>query len=196
MAAPKAPSRRSTRLQGFDYSTPGAYFVTIVTQGRTALFGTILDSEMRLSQVGTIADRSWREIPGHFAHVELGAFVVMPNHVHGILVLRPIELKKGMGSDALTSEPGSRGTIYRAPTEQFGAPRIGSIPTIVRTYKAAVTRAVGRLVGVRHPVWQRNYYEHIIRDEADWFRIHRYIEANPINWDSDEDHPAGLGGGR
>jgi putative transposase len=171
------------RLKGFDYSAPGAYFVTIVTQDRAMLFGTVEDAEMRLSQVGAIADRGWREIPDHFPHVELGAFVVMPNHVHGILILRP----------ASTPDTGSiprRGTIYRAPTEAFGTPRPGSIPTIVRTYKAAVTRAVGRLPGDRQPLWQHGYYEHVIRGEADGNRIHMYIQSNPTNWDEDEEHPA------
>jgi REP element-mobilizing transposase RayT len=181
-------NRRSVRLKAFDYASPGAYFVTIVTHGRAMLFGRIVEREMRLSKVGTVADRAWREIPEHFPHVELGSFVVMPNHVHGILVLHAPTTPNEIGSDATASEPG-RGTIYRAPTEQFGAPRIGSIPTIVGTYKAAVTRAVGRLPGDRHTIWQRNYYEHVIRDDADWDRIRGYIDVNTMNWEEDEENP-------
>lgn len=186
--ARKAPNhRRSIRIPAFDYSAPGAYFVTIVTQDRTALFGSIGEGEMRLSRAGSIADRCWRDLPEHFPHVELSSFVIMPNHVHGILILRPTTIPRGIVSDAVASETG-RGTIYRAPTEQFGTPRIGTIPTIVRTYKAAVTRALGRSPGKRQPVWQRNYYEHVIRDEADWDRLRRYIDANPMNWGMDEEN--------
>jgi REP element-mobilizing transposase RayT len=180
-------NRRSIRLPAFDYSSPGAYFVTIVTQDRAALFGLVGEGEMRLSRAGSVADRCWREIPDHFPHVELGSCVVMPNHVHGILILRPTTIHNDIGSDAMASEPG-RGTIYRAPTEKFGAPRMGTLPTIVRTYKAVVTRALGRLPGKRHPVWQRNYYEHVIRDEADWDRLRRYIDSNPMNWGKDEEN--------
>jgi REP element-mobilizing transposase RayT len=159
--------------------------VTIVAHRRATLFGAVVGKEMKRSAVGSIADACWREIPAHFPHVELGSFVVMPNHIHGILILRGII----SGADAVASAP-RRGTIYRAPTEGFGAPRAGSIPTIVRTYKAAVTRAAGRLAGIPRPIWQRNYYEHIIRDETDHDRIRRYILANPMSWDNDEENPA------
>jgi REP element-mobilizing transposase RayT len=180
--------RRSVRLPGFDYSSPRAYFVTIVTHHRAALFGRVVEGQTQRSALGSIADACWREIPDHFPHVELGSFVVMPNHIHGILTLHAITTPNAIGSDAMASEPG-RGTIYRAPTEGFGAPRAGSVPTIVRSYKAAVTRAVGRVPGSLRPIWQRNYYEHVIRDEADWDRARRYIEANPMNWEEDEENP-------
>ena len=85
------PNRRSIRLKAFDYAAPGAYFVTIVTHGRAPLFGAVKDGQVRLSRIGAVADRCWREIPNHFPHVELGSFVVMPNHVH-ILVLPRVPL--------------------------------------------------------------------------------------------------------
>jgi REP element-mobilizing transposase RayT len=131
---------------------------------------------MMLNEAGKIAEECWRAVPEHFPNAELGVYIVMPNHLHGIIILR---------------EHG-RGTIYRAPTatsEQFQKPVEGSIPTIVRTYKAAVTRRVGRELdgGV---VWQRNYYEHIIRNDEDANRIHRYIESNPSMWSEDDENPA------
>jgi REP element-mobilizing transposase RayT len=171
-----AQGRRSIRLQGYDYTQSGAYFITIVTYHREPLFGGIVNGEMQLSAMGRIADEHWRAIPEHFPNVELGAYVVMPNHVHGIII-----------------NNGSRGTIYRAPTEQFQKPVTGSIPTIIRTYKASVTRRIQKEVyglDVSSPnVWQRNYYEHIIRSDEDHHRIHLYIESNIDNWVNDEENP-------
>jgi REP element-mobilizing transposase RayT len=164
--------RRSIRLKEYDYAQPGGYFVTIVTYQRDLLFGEIVDEEMVLNDFGKIADECWREIPEHFPNVKLGAYVVMPNHVHGIITITD-----------------GRGTIYRAPTqEQFQKPVTGSIPTIIRTYKSAVTRLIGREHNATG-IWQRNYYEHIIRNHQDWDRIHRYIESNPSLWAEDEENP-------
>jgi REP element-mobilizing transposase RayT len=179
--------RRSIRLPGYDYSQAGAYYVTIVTHHRDPLFGGIRDGKMHLNDLGMTADECWRAIPEHFPFVELGAYVVMPNHVHGIIVIR-----------ADDSSSARRGTIYRAPTihtptmraptEKFGKPVKGSLPTIIRTYKAAVTRRIGRELNATG-IWQRNYYEHIIRDEEDLQRITDYIEMNPSRWDEDEENP-------
>jgi putative transposase len=150
---PEQTGRRSIRLKGFDYSQAGAYFVTIVSRGRECLFGEIAYGEVHFSSLGLIANECWRSIPDHFLSVGLDGFVVMPNHVHGIVFLydndRAIESTR-------------RGTIYRAPTNttsnpaQFGKPMVGSLPTIIRTYKAAVTRRVGRELNSGN-VWQRNY---------------------------------------
>jgi REP element-mobilizing transposase RayT len=178
---PQKHHRRSIRLKGFDYASVGAYFVTIVTWHRDMLFGEIANDEMRLNTLGNIADECWRAIPDHFPNVELGAFVVMPNHVHGILVIQN-------GVDAFASTFNRRGTIYRAPTEEFQKPVPGSIPTIVRTYKAAVTRRIGREYNSAG-IWQRNYYEHVIRNHEEWDRIHRYIQSNPSQWAEDDENP-------
>jgi len=179
--------RRSIRLKGYDYSQAGAYFVTIVTQGRECRFGEVVDGAMQLSESGRIAEDCWRAIPDHFPDVELGAFVVMPNHVHGIIILN--------GNRRGTMD--GRGTIYRAPTmdttdrapttEQFQKPVAGSLATILRAYKAAVTRRINRELHLTG-IWQRNYYEHIIRNENEHDRIHRYIEANPLNWGTDSEN--------
>ncbi|HRJ55454.1 MAG TPA: hypothetical protein PLV64_04145 [Anaerolineales bacterium] len=176
---PQRHHRRSIRLKGYDYSQEGAYYVTIVTWQREFLFGEIVNKEMRSNQRGQIADACWREIPNHFPHVELGAYVIMPNHMHGIIVIR-------------------RGTIYRAPTdhddtddaniEKYGEPVKGSLPTIIRTYKAAVTRLIGRELN-ETGIWQRNYYEHIIRNEKDLQNKTDYIEANSRLWDEDDENP-------
>jgi REP element-mobilizing transposase RayT len=179
---PHKHHRRSIRLKGYDYSQAGAYFVTIVTYQRDLLFGEIKNGEMHLNALGGIADECWRAIPDHFPNVELAAHVVMPNHMHGILVFNNNDV------DANASTSTGRGTIYRAPTEQFQKPVPGSLPTIVRTYKSAVTRRIGREYNITG-IWQRNYYEHVIRNHEEWDRIHRYIEANPRSWNEDQENP-------
>ena len=176
---PQKHHRRSIRLKEHDYSQPGGYFVTIVTYRRDILFGEIVNGEMKLNDYGRIADECWRLIPGHFPNVELGVHVVMPNHMHGIIVINE-------GADADASA--RRGTIYRAPTEQFGKPVARSIPTIIRSFKSAVTRRIGRELNATG-IWQRNYYEHIIRDDREMDRIHRYIESNPSMWADDNENP-------
>lgn len=181
---PQKHHRRSIRIKGYDYSQEGAYYATVVVHRRECLFGEIVDGKMILNEYGRIADECWRAIPEHFPTVELGAYVVMPNHVHGIIAI--IDNDR---ADAVASA--RRGTIYRAPTEnieQFGNPVKGSLPTIVRTYKAAVTRRIGRELNATG-IWQRNYYEHIIRDDKDLQNKADYIEANPMLWDEDDNNP-------
>ena len=174
---PKTAHRRSIRLKGYDYSQAGGYYVTIVTFRRECIFGEVTDGEMRINAMGRIVQECWDEIPVHFPKTEVDIFGIMPNHFHGILFIY---------GDV------GRGTIYRAPTnqqiEKFGKPTIGSLPTIIRTFKASVTRRAGRELGLGN-IWQRNYYEHIIRNQADYERIFRYIFDNPANWDQDDENP-------
>jgi putative transposase len=177
--------RRLCRWHGASGAQTGAYYVTIVAWRRECLFGEVVNGEMVLNLRGRIADECWRKIPNHFSNVELGAHIVMPNHVHGIIFIND-------GADAFASAR-SRGTIYRAPTdesntERFGKPVKGSLPTIIRTYKAAVTRVIGRELN-ETGIWQRNYYEHVIRDEKDLQNKTDYINANPLLWDEDDENP-------
>jgi len=169
--------RKSIRLPGYDYNQTGGYFFTLVTKLRECLFGEITDNEMILSPLGVIARECWYEIPTHFPNISLDAFIIMPNHLHGIIII---------------NEPPRRGTIYRAPTsytmEKFGKPTIGSLPTIIRTYKAAVTRRAGIELNMSS-IWQKNYYEHILRGDEDYRHISAYIESNPLNWGIDEERP-------
>ena len=177
---PQKHHRRSIRLKEYDYTQPGGYFITIVTYQRDCLFGEIVNGEMRLNDLGKIAGECWHAIPDHFPNVELGAHAIMPNHVHGVLVINDLT-----SVDTFPSE--RRGPRYRAPTEQFQKPVPGSIPTIVRTFKAAVTRRIGREHNATG-IWQRNYYEHVIRNHEEWDRIHRYIESNPSMWAEDQEN--------
>ncbi len=176
---PDKHHRRSIRLKEYDYSLSGGYFITIVAWQRECLFGEIVGGEMRLSGFGEIARSEWFKTGELRQNVELleDEFVVMPNHIHGIIWIKE--------DDTV----GAR--RRRAPTEQFRKPVKGSIPTIVRAYKSAVAFSINDLRGTRGvSVWQSNYYEHIIRDDADRQRIRRYIESNPIMWADDKENPA------
>ena len=161
--------RRSIRLQGYDYSQAGAYFVTVVTQGRKLLFGDVVGGEMRLNAAGEMAQRMWADLPGRFPDVDLDVFVVMPNHVHGIILI---------------GEP-ARATTRFAPT----------LGEIVGAFKSIVTVGYSRGVraGMWRPfrgrLWQRNYYEHVIRNEPQLDSAREYIVNNPLQWELDRENP-------
>ena len=188
---PTRHHRRSIRLKGYDYTQPGAYFVTICTHERTCLFGEVVDGVMVLNAYGRIAQACWESIPDHFPHVQLDAVVIMPNHMHGIIWI--------VDDDGNTTCGGGRGTARRAPTtttttERFGAPVPGSLPTIIRSFKSAVTKHINAHRGTPGaPVWQRNYYEHIIRNEQALNAIRRYIAENPLRWHLDRYNSAAVG---
>ncbi len=160
-------------MRGHDYCGHGAYFVTICTHNRQDLFGEVIGGVMELNEYGGIVREEWLKTGEIRFGIELDAFVVMPNHFHGILVVNNV-----------------RGTARRAPTmERFGRPVSGSIPTIVRSFKSAVTRRINEARDTPGAiVWQRNYYEHIVRNEDDFNRIIKYIADNPLNWYNDEHH--------
>ena len=165
--------RRSIRLPGYDYAQPGAYFVTLCTHDREALFGEVMADAMRLNPYGEIVSMVWQDLPRHYPRVELDAFVIMPNHVHGIIVLNDDD---GVGAG-----------LRPAPTLTKRHP----LSEIVRAFKSFSARRINALratPGV--PVWQRNYYEHIIRNELEWDAIRKYIDLNPDRWALDHDHPA------
>jgi len=178
MASDVEHRRRSIRLKGYDYSRAGAYFITICTHARACLFGEIVDGKMRLNDAGRMVQGCWDAIPKHFPDVVTDECVVMPNHIHGIVWV-------------------GKGTACRAPTtchvptvEQFGKPVSGSLPTIIRSFKSAVTKRINESHGAAGaPVWQRNYYEHIIRDDESLNQIRQYIIDNPAQWAMDRENP-------
>ena len=152
--------RRSIRLRGHDYGGPGVYLVTVCASSH--LFGRVRTSELIVSRLGEIARECWTSIPNHFPHVRIDAFVVMPDHIHGILFL------------------GSRHSHTRA----IGRIRPGSLGAVVRSFKSAVAARINALRGARvGGVWQRNYFDQIIRNRADLTRVRRYIFDNPARWD-------------
>lgn len=180
---PKRHHRRSIRLPEYDYSQPGAYFVTLCAQDRACLFGEVVDGEMRLNDAGRIVREEWLRTAEIRPSVEMDAFVVMPNHVHGIIVI-----VSGDSWGTLQRAP----TLRRAPTvERFGKPTSNSIPTIVRLIKSATTTRINAMRDTPGaPLWQRNYYEHVIRDDDALHRIRDYIVNNPAQWALDREHPA------
>jgi REP element-mobilizing transposase RayT len=132
-----------------------------------------------LSQIGEIVRTCWLEIPSHFFTVEVEAFVIMPNHLHGILIIHPSLRSQGIQEKS-----------KEEPIESFGKPVAGSIPTIIRSFKAAVTKRV-RDVGLMRgrPVWQKGYYEHVLRDSREFVNARDYIIKNPVRWALDEENP-------
>lgn len=183
-ALPDSPVRSSVRLPGYDYSAGGVYFVTTCTLDRACRFGAVVDAEMRLNDVGAIVDDCWRSIAAHHVGVELDAYVVMPNHVHGILRLACVGATHA--SPALRPlDSGGTPTTMRAR----GAPR-RSIGSIVGTFKAAASRRINEhLASPGGAIWQRNYYEHVIRNDPSLERIRQYIAANPARWPVDPANP-------
>lgn len=180
--------RRSIRLPGYDYSQTGAYFITICADNRECLFGRIVNGEMILNELGLIVRAEWIKTAQLRDYVVLGEWIIMPNHFHCIIIIRGfVPPGRGAARRAPTAPIEPINNQTSAPFEQFGKPTVGSIPTIIRSFKSAVTKAVNEH---RHTpgalVWQRNYYEHIIRDDEDYARIAEYIVNNPLGWENDK----------
>ncbi|MHB1051359.1 MAG: transposase [Bacteroidota bacterium] len=148
--------KKTIRLPLFDYSSPAAYFVTICTKNKIELFGTVEKNDTILSPIGHIARDCYVQIPEHFPSVELDAFVIMPHHIHGIIILHPV-------NHDVQSPP--------------------SLSTIIGSYKSAVTHLVHEQSLFREKtVWQRSFYDHIIRNDFSLHMIRRYISTNPQRW--------------
>ncbi len=179
---PRKHHRRSIRLKGYDYTYPGAYFITTCTHQRVHLFGEVVDGTMRLNEAGRLVEWTWNDLPNHVPNIILDAFVIMPNHVHGIIVITDtVGSVVGAGSEPALTEP--------APTTAPATKRY-ALPEIVRQLKTFSARRINQLRGTPDtPVWQRNYYEHIIRSDRALNAIRRYIVENPLRWHIDRYHP-------
>jgi REP element-mobilizing transposase RayT len=223
--------RRSIRLKGYDYTQQGAYFVTICTHQRNCLFGEIVDGEIKLNTNGGIAWGSWLSIPRHFKNVELDEFVIMPNHLHGIIIIESSEvagealanqdfsqsfsevagealanqdfsqLFSEVAGEALANQDFSQQqnlssqcfapTVYTGETVKINGTKPQSLAAITQNYKSVSTRQINRMNKAKgNVIWQRNYYEHIIRNEEALNNIREYIVNNPINWVKDQENPA------
>ena len=160
---PQKHHRQSIRLKGFDYRQPGAYFVSICVDDRECLFGQVMGNSMQVNEAGSIVRSIWESLPSRFSAVALDAFVVMPNHVHGIVILR----------EGSTTPPG---------------PSLGGV---IRVFKSISAIQVNRLLQREgRPLWQRNYYERVVRDVGSLSRIQQYIQDNPARWDVDPENPS------
>lgn len=194
---PTKHHRRSIRLKGYDYTQPGTYFITICTHHQQCLFGELVESKMQLNQFGQIVRSHWLKLPKYHPHLQLDVFVVMPNHIHGILALTN-DVGEGFGNNLSDLSDDSVGAGFGNDLSDLTnksaakpAPTNHGIPEIVRGFKTFSSRQINqvrRTSGV--PVWQRNYYEHIIRDETALHTIRHYIQTNPANWKVDRLYPA------
>lgn len=165
--------RRSIRLREYDYRQAGAYFITVVTHGRAALFGEIANGETRLNEFGQVVEDEWQKSSIIRQEIEMDVFVVMPNHIHGIMNIINMDV----------------GATGRSPLR--GGPPARSLGAFVAGFKSAVTKRINEM---RHtpgsPVWQRNYYEHVVRDDEELLRVREYILHNPLDWENDRENPS------
>jgi putative transposase len=187
------PRRKSIRLPCYDYSQPGAYFITICTHQRRCCMARVVDNRVIPSLLGEIVENQWTNLPRHYPHIEIEAFVLMPNHVHGVIVIVGAGWEPApTGSDAKPDHPRGGDTALEglepAPTESVAKQH--GVPEIVRGFKTFSARRINemrRTPGAQF--WQRSYYEHIIRNEQELGRITEYIESNPLNWQLDRENP-------
>lgn len=205
---PDKHHRQSIRLKGYDYAQPGFYFITMCTHYRKRLFGEIMNGVMVLNELGNITHQYWQEIPNHFPHATLDEFIVMPNHVHGIIVIHGVAGDGGNrvmvetindDDDRMMVETAGANNHsplhpppYVHPTNPHTHPTESSQPrgtsktigSIVRGFKIGVTKWAHQNTSI-HTVWQRNYHDRIIRDQQALQRIRQYIIHNPAKWESD-----------
>lgn len=189
MKSRRIHTRRSIRLPYYDYTESGAYFITICAYQHYHIFGHVEDDKVFLNHVGLIAKSVWEQIPSHFPFVTLDHFVIMPNHMHGIVLISK--------DDEIASDSEHVGARHALPLHShtshsdnlrlFGNPPAKALSSIVGSYKSAVSKeANSQLRKKESTLWQRNYYEHVIRDEADLNRIREYVLTNPSKWIEDK----------
>jgi len=184
---PDIHHRRSIRIKRYDYSRPGIYFITVCIQGRECLFGEIIHDRMFANEYGRIVQAEWVKTAEMRRDVVLSEFVVMPNHFHGILRIVGND-KVNPTKQEINRQTGSRekGDRQVAPT----GPKTKSVGAVMAGFKSAVTKQINTLRDTPGaPVWQRNYFEHIIRDDTDYNKITEYILTNPRKWKDDRLNP-------
>ena len=181
---PETHHRRSIRLPHYDYSLPGACFVTICIQNRKCLLGHIVAGKMILNDAGQMVERWLAILNSKFSNVQTDSFVIMPNHFHGIVMIQ---------NETVGADP--RVCPLVCPALKKGAHTGAPLHRIVQWFKTMTTNEYIRRIESGHwppfhkRLWQRNYYEHVIRNEEEWNRIREYIKNNPLNWEIDEENP-------
>ena len=167
---PEIHCRRSIRLQGYDYSNQCAYFVTICTWNRENILGDVLNSVLQLTRFGEIVMKCWQDLPDHYKNIELDEFVIMPNHLHGIIWIN--------------------GDIERAGFKPAPTDKRHGLSEIVRALKTFSSRRINKNRSTHGtPVWQRNYFDRVIRNEKELTAIREYIINNTLQWELDENNP-------
>jgi len=179
---PDIHNRRSIRLKDYDYSQAGAYFVTICTKDKECLFGNIIEGKMQCNNYAERAVEYWQTIPRHFSDTGIDEFVFMPNHMHGIIFIYQNDCRGEVSSPI----PTKISTIKGGETPPLQKPTSGQI---VAYFKYLSTKSINIIRNTPSvPLWQRNYYEHIMRDEPELNKIREYISNNPLNWKHDENY--------
>jgi len=179
--AAKPRRRNALRLRGFDSASPGAYFVTVCTHRKACILGSVVDGESRPSATGKIVAAGWQELPDHYPSLEPDSMVVMPNHIYAIVFL------PGPVGAGLRPAP----TPHEGSSEGRGEGRRVTFSEVLRAFKSHSARRINIVRGTPGaPVWQRGFYEHVVRNEADLDRIRRYIEGSPQRWAEDDENPS------
>ncbi len=171
----RSVNRKNTRMKQWDYSRDGLYFITICVKDRHCVFGAVQNKIMRLNNWGRHAYECWQQIPNHFPGVIIDQFVVMPNHVHGIVVIE--ENHASVGNKYICSLTKNTKSKHR---------NMMKLSKIIATYKAAVTRKINKFSSNNYFQWQRSFHDHIIRNERELINIQNYIFFNPDNWRDDD----------
>jgi putative transposase len=181
------PYRKSLRLQDYDYSQPNTFFVTLCANERNYLFGEVVDNSMRLNDAGRAVKHCWLEIPKHFPQVILDEFIIMPNHVHGILIVeeRDVEIDPVGANNYSPAGKDNSSSEEMLPSRIKGTSL--TLGSIIRGFKIGVTKWFKEKLNISS-VWQRNYYEHINRKDEDLNKIREYVIANPLNWEKDDEY--------
>lgn len=174
--------RKQNRLQGYNYSQPGLYFVTICVQNRQELFGEIVGGKMILNEYGKFVQQCWMEITKHFPDAHLDEFVIMPDHIHGIVVIK--HLGDIAGNKIFCSLPNNDKMPWQTKLTR-------SLPSIIRGFKIGVTKHFNENLDYDFR-WQKSYYDHIIRGEKSLNNIRAYIRNNPLKWEVERGNDAGL----
>jgi hypothetical protein len=205
--------KKQFRYQGYDYSQNGFYFITICTKNRKMFFGNVKNEKIKLSDIGLIANKFWLEIPNHFPFVILDEYVIMPDHIHGIIKINNNPANVGTGHcPVLANNPANAitghcpaGKISRTgqcpvPTggysvvekAKFGSVKSGSLSTIIGSYKSVVTKNVNKKISSCNFAWQSRFHDRIIRNDEELNRARQYIINNPLKWELDKNSKENL----
>jgi len=192
---PDIHKRQSIRLKGYDYSQSGLYFITICCYQRECLFGNIINSQMILNNFGQLIKEEWLKSAEIRKEIELDDFVIMPNHFHGIVIINQ-EINSDFMKNDVDFQDNNVGANGRSPLQQIPSspPKISmkpkSISSLIAGFKSATTKKINIIRNTpQNPVWQRNYYDHIIRNDESLAKIREYVQNNPLSWENDQLHP-------
>ncbi|PIU01711.1 transposase [bacterium (Candidatus Torokbacteria) CG09_land_8_20_14_0_10_42_11] len=184
---------KSARLKKWNYSSEGAYFITICLKNCEYFFGEIVNGKMQLSRIGIVVDKYWREIPKHFPSVILDEYIIMPNHVHGIIM---INHNNNSHRDVAVRRDVAVQRLYRERPKNYKmsmiSPKSQSLSAIIRSYKSICTKTINKMQNQIFFAWQSRFYDRIIRDDNELNRIREYIFINPSNWMKDCNNPENL----